>query len=94
MNLITVMRKAKGMTRTALAKLVGVSEATVSRWESGKIHSIKHDKVLLLARTLGIVAEEILSTDLKEDYDDSGRIKKTIGTPARHSRRNHKRHGW
>lgn len=43
-----------GMTMAELAKKVGVSEATISRWESGDIANMKRDKIVLLARALNV----------------------------------------
>lgn len=37
-----------------LAEKVGVSEATVSRWESGNLATMKHTKIMLLAKALKI----------------------------------------
>ena len=34
-----------GLTMKELADLVGVSEATVSRWESGNIATMKHSQI-------------------------------------------------
>ena len=34
--------------------MVGVSEATVSRWESGNLATMKHTKIMLLSNALGI----------------------------------------
>ena len=38
MSKIRQMREARGMTQQDLAKTIGVSQATVSDWESGKIN--------------------------------------------------------
>ena len=43
-----------GYTMKELAQKVGVSEATVSRWESGNLATMKHTKIMLLANALGI----------------------------------------
>ena len=37
-----------------LAQMVGVSEATVSQWESGNLATMKHTKIMLLSNALGI----------------------------------------
>lgn len=42
------------MTMLDVAKKVGVSEGTISRWESGDIANMKRDKIAALARTLQI----------------------------------------
>ena len=36
-NLLKDKRKSKGLTQKEVAEAVGVSEGTVSRWESGEI---------------------------------------------------------
>ena len=38
MSKIRQLREARGMTQQDLAKTIGVSQATVSDWESGKIN--------------------------------------------------------
>ncbi len=49
---IKFLRKELGLTMLEVAKKVGVSEATVSRWESGHISNLKGDKIRLLAEVL------------------------------------------
>lgn len=41
-----------GLTMLDVSKKVGVSEATISRWESGDIANMKRDKIVLLAEAL------------------------------------------
>lgn len=36
------------LTMAEVAKKVGVSEATISRWESGDIANMRRDKIVLL----------------------------------------------
>ena len=43
-----------GLTMKELADLVGVSEATVSRWESGNIATMKHSQIANLCKALHI----------------------------------------
>lgn len=45
-------RKELGLTQREVADAVGVSEATVSRWESGEIANMRRDKIASLASTL------------------------------------------
>lgn len=49
---IAAARKKKGLTQAQLAELVGVDQALVSRWESGKVHpneeNVKKLKEILL----------------------------------------------
>lgn len=41
-----------GLTLKEVATAVGVSEGTVSRWESGNITNMKRNKIAALAKTL------------------------------------------
>ena len=47
-------RLQAGITMKELADLVGVSEATVSRWESGDIATMKHSQIAKLCNALNI----------------------------------------
>lgn len=53
-KLIHDRRIELGMTMKELADKVGVSEATISRWESGEIKNMRRDAVANLARALQI----------------------------------------
>lgn len=53
-DIIKTRRVELGMTQAQLATAVGVSEATISRWESGDITSIKHTRLIPLANALHI----------------------------------------
>lgn len=52
--LISTKRKEKGLTQKELAEKVGVSEATISRWESGEIKNMKRKFVGALADALEV----------------------------------------
>ena len=52
--LISTKRKEKGLTQKELATKVGVSEATISRWESGEIKNMKRKFVGALADALEV----------------------------------------
>ena len=52
-----------GKTLDDVAKDVGVSEGTVSRWESGEISNMRRDKIHLLAKSLVISPIELLDLD-------------------------------
>lgn len=56
-----------GLTMLDVAKKVGVSEATISRWESGDIDNMKRDKIALLAKALEISPLLIVGIDEPED---------------------------
>ena len=47
-------RQELGLTQKEVAARVGVTEATVSRWESGDIKNMKREKIATLARVLDI----------------------------------------
>ena len=53
-DIIKQKRIENGLTMKELAQKVGVSEATVSRWESGNLATMKHTKIMLLANALAI----------------------------------------
>lgn len=51
-DLIKNRRIKLGLTLEDVGKIVGVSKATVQRWESGEISNMRRDKILLLAKAL------------------------------------------
>lgn len=53
-DLIKMRRLELDMTMKELAAKVGVSEGTISRWESGDIENMKRDKIAALARALEV----------------------------------------
>lgn len=53
-EIIKKSRAEKGMTLDDVGKLVGVSRATVLRWESGEIKKLKRDKIAGLCNALGL----------------------------------------
>jgi transcriptional regulator with XRE-family HTH domain len=66
-------RKELGLTLAQIADQMGVAEATVQRWESGNIKSVRYDKLNRLAEVLGVQPyalmgwEEISSAEQKEE---------------------------
>lgn len=59
-------RKELGLTLAQIADAMGVSEATVQRWESGNIKSIRYDKISKLADILKINPSAIMGWEGKE----------------------------
>lgn len=56
-NLSSVLRRRRrelGLTLSQIADMMGVAEATVQRWESGKIKSVRHEKINRLAEVLKV----------------------------------------
>ena len=54
MKMLYKRRKELGITLRQVANIVGVSEATVQRWESGNIKNLRQDKIAKLATALEI----------------------------------------
>lgn len=52
-----------GLTMAEVANIVGVSEATVSRWESGNIGNMKRDRIALYAKALQVSPAYIMGMD-------------------------------
>lgn len=51
-NYLADRRTALGLTQLEIANKVGVSEATISRWESGTIANMRRDRIKLYAEAL------------------------------------------
>ena len=65
-DLIKMRRLELDMTMKELAAKVGVSEGTISRWESGDIENMKRDKIAALARALEVPPAVLMDW---EEYD-------------------------
>ena len=57
------------LTMADVAKAVGVSEATVSRWESGNIADMRHSRIVALANVLQISPSVIMGWEDDDVYD-------------------------
>lgn len=53
-DILKSRRKDLGLTLLQVATACGVSEGTVSRWESGEIENMRRDKIQALATVLKI----------------------------------------
>lgn len=62
-DIIKTRRITLGITQAQLAAAVGVSEATVSRWESGDISNMKRSRIAALAKALQIPPSVIMGWD-------------------------------
>ena len=75
-DIIKQRRLELGYSMKELGKRVGVSEATISRWESGDIANMKRDKIKALAQALRISPnsimewEEVQKTGHDKEYYD------------------------
>lgn len=73
-NIIKRKRKELNLTFEELGILVGVGKSTVRKWENGMIKNMGMDKVLLLAKALGIDAYEILNMNKNDDLIENETI--------------------
>lgn len=74
-SFIAKKRKEKNMTQAALAERLGVSNKTVSKWETGKCMP-DYSVIGLICKELEITVAELLDGDEKADssvrvYDDT-----------------------
>ena len=53
-NMLKELRKGRGLTLKQVAEAIGVSEATVQRYESGKIHSLKYEVAEAMAQLYNV----------------------------------------
>lgn len=53
-------RIALGLSMKEVAEKVGVSEGTISRWESGDIENMRRSKITALAKALNLPLEVIM----------------------------------
>lgn len=68
-------RKELGLTLKEVAKAVGVSEGTVSRWESGNIANMGRDKIYSLSKVLALSPTEIMGfEDAAEEQPEKIRL--------------------
>ena len=72
-------RKELGLTLVQIADAMDVAEATVQRWESGNIKSVRYDKIGKLAEVLKVKPSALMgwedsekSISLENETPDSG----------------------
>lgn len=78
-KLIYDRRTELGITQKEVADFVGVSEATVSRWESGHIDNMRRDRIAALSKILRLSPLAIMGID---DTDLSTRIPNMVPIDA------------
>ncbi|MGI5891518.1 MAG: LexA family protein [Bacillota bacterium] len=71
-QVIKKRRAELDITLAEVARLVGVSEATVQRWESGVIKNIRQDKISKLAAALGVSPAYLLCWEENKDCETKG----------------------
>lgn len=62
-DLLKNKRQQAGLTMKQLADRIGVSEGTVSRWESGEIANMRRDNIIALVEVLEIPIEKLMGWD-------------------------------
>nr|WP_110600689.1 helix-turn-helix transcriptional regulator [Salinicola lusitanus] len=61
---IKQLRLQAGMSKAALARRVGVSDVTISYWESGTIKQIGHERLVALTSALSCSIKQLLDDDV------------------------------
>ncbi len=56
------LRNEKNVSIMAVGKAIGVSDATICRWENG-VSDIKSDQIVLLAKYFGVSADYLLGLE-------------------------------
>lgn len=62
-SVLKIRRKELGLTLAQIATQIGVTEATVQRWESGNIKSLRHERIAKLAEILGVSPAVLMGWD-------------------------------
>lgn len=68
-NYLAERRKQLGYTQKEIASMVNVSEATVSRWESGEIANMRRDRINVYAKALKVDPSFIMPGECGDAYD-------------------------
>ena len=72
-NYLALRRKELGLTQKDIAEMVGVSEGTVSRWESGLIANMRRDRIAAYAKALRTTPGFIMTGEQeKENFIPAG----------------------
>ena len=74
-NLSTILkeqRKKLGLTLAEIADIMGVSEATVQRWESGNIKNIRQERISKLAEVLHVTPASLMGWESPESAIPAG----------------------
>lgn len=72
MSEIKSKRIRLGLTQKEVAQKVGVTEATVSRWESGEIANMRRDKIMKLSELLQLPPSVIMDLPEKKQQNANG----------------------
>lgn len=75
-KILKARRKELNMTLEEVGDYVGVSKATVQRWESGNISNMRRDKIKKLSEILQISSDTLLS--FSEENENNETVKEDI----------------
>ncbi|MBO5999685.1 MAG: helix-turn-helix domain-containing protein [Lachnospiraceae bacterium] len=82
-NNLLHMRKALNLTQEDIAEKVGVSRQSVAKWESGETMP-DLEKSRLLANTLGVSLDDLVSYDEESDPESDENMGLGIGPKGKH----------
>lgn len=68
---VRVKRQEKGLTQGELAKKAGITQATISRVESGEVLQLGSDKLRGLAKALDVSVDFLVGKIDRMEFDDS-----------------------
>lgn len=60
-------RKELNLTMKEVADYIGVSEGTISRWESGNIKNMKRNRIAAYAKVLQVTPQEIMGIEFESE---------------------------
>lgn len=69
-SILKQRRKELGLTLAQIAEAMGVAEATVQRWESGNIKTIRREKIGKLAEILKVSPTALIDLEGNCSYDE------------------------
>ena len=81
-NYLADRRIALGYTQKEIASMVGVTEATISRWESGAIANMRRDRINLLANALKTTPDFIMTGNITSALPSPDVTEDTITFPV------------
>ena len=67
---VRYVRAERGLSQKELADKAGVTQATISRLESGRIKELKSDTLRLLADTLNVTSDHLMKSMAEVDNSE------------------------
>lgn len=80
MNRIREIRESKGLTEAALADLVGTSQATIHRLETGE-RKLTEDWMRAIAKALEVTPADLISAPTLQDFREETKPYDPVGDP-------------